>query len=226
MNKIKIISAKNHLQTVLTHKKWVFYYCCKAGIPLQGLVHDLSEFSPTEFMESINYYTGTHSSIDECKKKNGVSYAWMHHKGRNPHHYEYWQDNFDKGGQPIKMPYKYAVELLCDYLGDGRAYQRERFTYKGEYEWWLKKRELIKSMHPHTFRFVDKIFSTMMKYESDGKDPMLVLRKRYTKHIYRSLDYSSSITVCQTDRTGQIISKRLFTDVYPAGMSTEIDDDE
>lgn len=121
-----MIAAKNHLRTVLTHKKWVFYYCCKAGIPLQGLVHDLSKFSPTEFMESINYYTGTHSPIDECKKKNGVSYAWMHHKGRNPHHYEYWQDNFDKGGQPIKMPYKYAVELLCDYLGAGRAYQRER----------------------------------------------------------------------------------------------------
>ena len=126
MHKRKIIAAKNHLQTVLTHKKWVFYYCCKAGIPLQGLVHDLSKFSPTEFMESINYYTGTHSPIDECKKKNGVSYAWMHHKGRNPHHYEYWQDNFDKGGQPIKMPYKYAVEFLCDYRGAGRPYQRER----------------------------------------------------------------------------------------------------
>lgn len=186
-----MIAAKNHLQTVLTHKKWVFYYCCKAGIPLQGLVHDLSKFSPTEFMESINYYTGTHSPIDECKKKNGVSYAWMHHKGRNPHHYEYWQDNFDKGGQPIKMPYKYAVELLCDYLGAGRAYQRERFTYHGEYEWWKDKLNKNIAMHPQTKKFVSMILRDMMVAEKDGRNPLYILKPHMTKMYYRT---ASNIT--------------------------------
>lgn len=91
-----IINTFRHFKKVCTHKRWVFYYCCKVGIPFQGLVHDLSKLSPTEFWESVKYYQGTSSPIDACKKENGWSAAWMHHKGRNKHHYEYWQDNFDK----------------------------------------------------------------------------------------------------------------------------------
>lgn len=97
-----IINTFRHFKKVCTHKHWVFYYCCKVGIPFQGLVHDLSKFSPTEFWESVKYYQGTSSPIDACKKENGWSAAWMHHKGRNKHHYEYWQDNFDNGGNPIE----------------------------------------------------------------------------------------------------------------------------
>lgn len=92
-----IINTFRHFKKVCTHKRWVFYYCCKVGIPFQGLMHDLSKFSPTEFLESVKYYQGTSSPIDACKKENGWSVAWMHHKGRNKHHYEYWQDNFDNG---------------------------------------------------------------------------------------------------------------------------------
>lgn len=110
-----IINTFRHFKKVCTHKRWVFYYCCKVGIPFQGLVHDLSKFSPTEFWESVKYYQGTSSPIDACKKENGWSAAWMHHKGRNKHHYEYWQDNFDNGGNPIEMPMKYKKEMLCDY---------------------------------------------------------------------------------------------------------------
>lgn len=91
-----IINTFRHFKKVCTHKHWVFYYCCKVGIPFQGLIHDLSKFSPTEFWESVKYYQGTSSPIDACKKENGWSAAWMHHKGRNKHHYEYWQDNFEK----------------------------------------------------------------------------------------------------------------------------------
>lgn len=53
----------------------------------------------------------------------------MHHKGRNKHHYEYWQDNFDNGGNPIEMPMKYKKEMLCDYLGAGRAYHGKSFDF-------------------------------------------------------------------------------------------------
>lgn len=102
-----IVNAFKHFKKICTHKHWVFYYCRKAGIPLQGLVHDLSKFSLIEFWEGVKYYQGMSSPIDACKKDKGWSGAWLHHKGRNKHHYEFWMDNFDNGGSPIEMPMKY-----------------------------------------------------------------------------------------------------------------------
>lgn len=83
---------KEHFKTVCNHKKYVFVNCLVAGMPVRGLLHDISKFSPTEFLESVKYYQGHRSPIDACKEVNGYSKAWMHHKGRNKHHYEYWQD--------------------------------------------------------------------------------------------------------------------------------------
>ena len=143
-----------HFAKICTHKWWVFYYCCKAGIPWRGIKHDMSKFSPTEFWESIRYYQGNSSPIDACKKDKGVSNAWMHHKGRNTHHYEYWQDNFDNGGRPVIMPYKDTLEMLCDYLGAGRAYMGHDFSYEKEYEWWRAKCAKPLAMHPQTKLFI------------------------------------------------------------------------
>jgi hypothetical protein len=72
-----------HFNLVARHKWYVFKNCCKAGIPWQGIKHDLSKYSPIEFFESVKYYSGDRSPIDNCKDANGVSYAWQHHKGRN-----------------------------------------------------------------------------------------------------------------------------------------------
>lgn len=95
---MKLKNVFRHFKKICVHKYWVFYYCCKVGISIQGLLHDMSKFSPTEFWESVKYYQGNISPIDACKKENGWSSAWMHHKGKNKHHYEYWQDDFDNGG--------------------------------------------------------------------------------------------------------------------------------
>ena len=157
-----IKNAVNHLKTICIHKKWVMYYCTIAGIPIQGLVHDLSKFSPTEFCESVKYYTGTCSPIDMCKKDKGVSQAWLHHKGKNKHHYEYWQDNFDKGGQSLQMPFKYAVEMVCDYLAAGRAYMKDKFSYAEEYVWWQNKISKGIAMHPQTKSFVDTVLKRLV----------------------------------------------------------------
>ena len=87
--KITLKRFFKHLHTVNTHRFKVFLLCCRVGIPIQGLLHDLSKYSPEEFWESVKYYEGTHSPIHNCKKENGYSKAWLHHKGRNKHHYEY-----------------------------------------------------------------------------------------------------------------------------------------
>ena len=145
-----------HFKTVLTHKLWVFKYACKLGIPWQGFMHDISKFHPTEFFESVKYYQGADSPIVAAKKDKGYSLAWQHHKGRNPHHYEYWTDNYDKGTTNIIMPYKYAVEMFCDYIGAARAYMGKDFSWDKEYEWWQKKKE-IAFMHPKTKAFMEQL---------------------------------------------------------------------
>lgn len=144
-----------HFGKICQHKYWVGYYCFKMGIPWRGIKHDMSKFSPTEFFESVKYYTGTSSPIDECKKVNGYSKAWQHHKGRNTHHYEYFVDNFDNGGEALVMPFKCVLEMFCDYLGAGRAYMGKEFTYEKEYRWWEKKREKPLKMHTVVWLFMD-----------------------------------------------------------------------
>ena len=170
------MKALKHFKTICVHKFWVFHYCRKAGIPFRGLVHDLSKFSPTEFFESVKYFQGDRSPIDACKAENGWSKAWMHHKGRNTHHYEYWQDNFDKGGQPVQMPYECALELVCDYLGAGRAYQKKDFTYQTELAWWEVKKNKGIAMHPQTRLFVDKCLIALATY---GEEYTFLSTKRF-----------------------------------------------
>jgi hypothetical protein len=159
-----------HLKTVTKHKYWVWYYMRKCGLKWgwRGLWHDMSKFSPTEFWESVKYYSGTRSPIDACKEENGISMAWMHHKGRNPHHYEYWQDNFDHGGEPKEMPWRYKVEMICDYLAAGRAYMGKNFSYKAEYEWWLKKLEGPRRQHDNDKKFVTQVLAQLAYEEEMG----------------------------------------------------------
>lgn len=128
------------------------------------MVHDLSKFSPVEFFESIKYYQGDSSPINAAKKDKGYSKAWLHHRGRNKHHYEYWTDNYDSGTTCIKMPFIYAVEMLCDYLGAAHAYWGKSFSYTAEYDWWHEKRKTAK-MHPSTKNFITYVLRELANYE-------------------------------------------------------------
>lgn len=168
-----------HLRTVLTHKKYVFEMCVKCGIPFRGVVHDLSKFSPTEFFESVKYYDGTKSPIVVCKQDKGYSKAWFHHRGRNSHHWEYWYDDFCEGGVPKLMPFEDALEMFCDFIGAGKAYYKDSFTYLKEYEWWLTKREEV-IMHPVVWYFINELLS------SCARDSKIVenLSFRYCYQVY------------------------------------------
>ena len=176
-----------HLKTVLVHKYWVFYYCHKFGITWRGIIHDLSKFTPKEFFESVKYYSGTRSPIDACKEVNGISEAWLSHKGKNRHHYEFWQDNFDSGTSHLIMPFKYTLEMLCDYLGAGRAYQKDKFTYKGEFEWFKNKLKTANAMHPVQKAFIYE----MLYYLSPRLEQILKINKdslySYAKFKYNQI---------------------------------------
>lgn len=159
-----IVNAFKQLKRIFIHKYWVMYYAWKCGISWQGITHDLSKFSPTEFFESVKFYVDRKSSIEVAKEMQGYSLAWQHHKGRNPHHYEYWVDNLDKGGTTIKMPYKYVIELICDYLAAGKTYNGKDFTFEKEYNWFCRKILLTPlKIHPRTLTYLLAAFETIAK---------------------------------------------------------------
>ena len=102
-----------HFRTITKHRHKVIANCAKAGILWQGLRHDLSKYTPTEFVPGVKYYTGKRSPNEGEREEYGYSKAWMHHKGRNRHHYEYWVDyNLEtKRNEPVEMPYNYVAEI-------------------------------------------------------------------------------------------------------------------
>lgn len=118
-----------HFKMICLHKHFVFLASIEAGIPIRGLFHDLSKFSPYEFFNSVKYYTGNRSPIDNEKDEKGYSFAWLHHRGHNPHHWEYWIDNLSSGGEALKIPIKYVSEMICDWIGSGKAYDFENWNY-------------------------------------------------------------------------------------------------
>lgn len=144
-----------HLFLVLRHKNRVFINCTKCGIPWRGLVHDLSKFTPTEFFESVRYFQGTRSPIGVCRRENGLSLAWLHHKGRNKHHIEYWLD--DECSVTPLMPYKYAVECVCDKLAATRVYAGKDYNSELPLAHWYKHGNKVKG-NPKTMEFIEAVF--------------------------------------------------------------------
>ena len=124
-----IVNFFKHLHTVNKHRFKVFIYCCKVGIPLRGLLHDLSKYSPVEFFEGVKYFDGKKSPIINAKKELGYSNAWLHHKGRNKHHSEYWMDLAAPTKAPV-IPFKYVLEMICDRIAAAKVYQGKKYTFK------------------------------------------------------------------------------------------------
>ena len=131
-----------HFATVTKHRHLVIKHCRKAGILCQGLRHDLSKYSPTEFLPGVKYYTGTRSPNEGERTENGYSLAWMHHKGRNRHHFEYWTDYnpTSKLVEPVKMPVKYVAEMFCDRVAACKVYYKEKYTEKTPLEYFNKNK--------------------------------------------------------------------------------------
>lgn len=125
-----------HLKTINKHRRIVRKWCFKLGIPFRGLVHDLSKYSPKEF-SIYKYYSGNRSPHDNARDELGYSPSWLYHRNRNKHHWEYWIDSFEQMN-PMKIPYKYVVEMVADFIGAGQAYMKEKWTCKAPLEYHLK----------------------------------------------------------------------------------------
>lgn len=184
-----LINAIKHFGTITKHKWIVFKLCVIAGEPWRGFMHDWSKYSFTEFWESAKYYTGKFSPIHACRKINGYSKAWLHHKGRNKHHHEYWYDYNTEQKTPI-MPYKYAVEMICDNLAAGIVYNGKNWTKSTQLEYW-NKIEAKKKVNPQINQFAKTVLT-----EISEKGIKPVIKKKNLKRIYEekvsNIDFKKS----------------------------------
>lgn len=117
-----------HLKVICKHKYFVAQECFKRGLYWQGIVHDLSKFTPAEFVQSAKYFQGTGTPISKIKAELGYSSAWLNHKGRNKHHWEYWIDFYDGVLKPCPIPEKYLIEMACDMIGASKAYLKTEYN--------------------------------------------------------------------------------------------------
>ena len=170
-----------HFNLVNKHRFKVFKLCCKAGIPFRGLVYDLSKYSPTEFFESAKYYNGGHSPIYNCKKENGYSKAWLHHKGRNKHHHEYWYD-YAAPNQCALIPYKYTVEMICDTLAAGMTYQKDKWTLDYQLKYYLNDRKR-KHINPQIDAILLEVYELVSQKGINEVINSKTLKKIYKKHV-------------------------------------------
>ena len=146
-----------HFHTVIKHKNTVFIHCLKAGIPLQGLMHDMSKFSPSEFYPGAKFFLGDKSPTELERSELGYSGAWMHHKGRNRHHFEYWFDYnpATRKMTAVKMPLKYVKEMFCDRVAAGKVYLGDKYTDNNPIEYFLRG-NAKNTMHPQTSALLEK----------------------------------------------------------------------
>lgn len=173
-----IKKAIEHFILVTKHRFLVFKFCIRLGIPYRGFVHDLSKYSPTEFFESVKYFNGNRSPIILCKQDKGYSEAWLHHKGRNKHHTEYWVDINAPEKTPI-IPYKYTAEMICDKLAACITYNGKNYKPDSMINYWKIEREIIQ-INPKMSDLLTKVFEEV---RDNGLKETLI--KRNIKKLYK-----------------------------------------
>lgn len=150
--------AWGHFKTITKHRHQVIYYCYKAGIFWQGCRHDLSKYYPTEFLVGAKYYSGDRSPNEGEREAYGYSKAWMHHKGRNKHHFEYWTDYnpVTREIEPIKMPTNYVIEMFCDRIAASKIYLGKRYTHQEPIAYFMKGKR-NRMIHPETSELIESL---------------------------------------------------------------------
>lgn len=174
-----------HLHTVNTHRRLVRQLCFRAGLYRQGLTHDLSKYSLAEFSTGVKYFQGWRSPNAAERDELGYSGAWLHHKGRNRHHFEYWTDIMrvpDETGMgelkwsPIRMPVRYVVEMFCDRIAASKVYLKDAYTDESALIYF--RREVGSApqlLHPETYELIERL---LVMLAEEGEDAVFA----YIRH--------------------------------------------
>ena len=166
-----------HFKLITKHRWCVFKLAVKAGIPFRGLMHDLSKYSPREFIESCKFYDGKCSPITKARMEQGYSKAWLHHRNKNKHHIEYWYD-YESSITPV-LPYGLTVEILCDHIAAGMVYQGKNWNKEYTLKYWNEVETNRNFYNKKTEKFL-----TVIKEEiaSDGLEK--VMKRKHLKEQY------------------------------------------
>lgn len=177
------MKIKEHFQTITYHRKLVREGCFKVGLYWQGLTHDLSKFSPTEFLVGIKYFQGDRSPNNAEKEAKGYSSSWLHHKGRNKHHFEYWMDYTMPGTSDqlligMKMPVRYVVEMFMDRIAACKVYQKDAYTDASPLEYHERSKRVKAVMHPETIALIEKLMKMLAE---EGEEKTFAYTKKIVK---------------------------------------------
>ena len=161
-----------HFETITGHKLQVMKNCFRAGLYRQGIMHDLSKYMPVEFFRGVKYYQGDRSPNDAERKDIGMSLAWLHHKGRNKHHFEYWIDYDFTGavkGQMsgLEMPLRYVVEMVCDRIAASKTYMKETYTDSAPLAYFERGKDHY-LMHPKTKKLLEKLLRVLADHGEEA----------------------------------------------------------
>ncbi len=176
MNELKFFK---HLRTITRHRHEVIKNCIKAGIGFQGLFHDLSKYSPSELFPSVRLYQGNRSPNEKARELYGYSSAWLHHKGRNKHHFEYWNDlNLKtKRYESVPVPDRFIIEMVCDRMAASKIYKGEAYTDSSPIEYLLGGPDKM-NMHIDTY---NKLVYLLNYLKENGEKELFKLLR--TKNI-------------------------------------------
>ena len=169
-----------HLHTINTHKLEVMKNCFRVGLYKQGLLHDLSKYSFSEFIPGVKYYQdGNRSPNNAQREAEGCSTAWLHHKGRNRHHYEYWIDYPAKGGDGsligMEMPVNYVIEMFCDRVAASKIYNKDKYTDADSLNYFKRGMDHY-IINPNTKKL---LYSLLVMLSEKGEDYLLILEGIY-----------------------------------------------
>ena len=164
----------------ITHHRWkVRSHCFRVGLYWRGLTHDLSKYSPVEFFAGVKYFQGDHSPNDAQRKEYGYSASWLHHKGRNRHHYEYWMDIDPKTKvyRAVPMPRKFFVEMVMDRIAACKIYHGSAYTDADALNYLVHAEEVRDGsmMHPDTRR--ELLYVLTMLRDRGEKETFRFLRE-------------------------------------------------
>ena len=176
-----MIKAIKHFKTITKHRHLVIKHAFHCGILWRGLLHDLSKYSPSEFLVGAKFFQGIKSPNEKERQLYGYSKAWLHHKGRNRHHFEYWNDYnpAKKRVEPVAMPLVFVVEMLCDRIAASKVYQGENYSEKHPIEYFLRGKE-TRFIHKDTSDIIENWL--LMLSEKGEKETFKYVKKYYREH--------------------------------------------
>lgn len=192
-----------HFKTITYHKWLVMKGCFAVGLYKQGICHDLSKYSPSEFLIGARYYQGNRSPNNAEREEKGYSSAWLHHKGRNKHHYEYWIDYslryLPTGMAPAPMPVRYIVEMLMDRVAACKVYMKDAYTQRSPLEYYQSGKDPA-PLHDKTRMMLELLLTILAqegeKYTYHFIKTQILCRKKELDDIH-NLD--SVLAFCKTN---------------------------